>query len=117
MNERILVSGIHVSLTPALKDAIESGAEKLLAHHPHIVRVRVDLEHDQTKAPDHRFIAKGHVEISGPDLIASAVSDDGYKSIDLLMVKLEELLRRRHQKRANTRNDERRQVPDVLNGG
>jgi putative sigma-54 modulation protein len=116
MNEKIIIRGIHVSLTPALIAAIETKAEKLLHHQSHIVRVRVDFEHDQTKAPDERFVTKGHIEIDGPDLIASATADDGYKSIDLLMAKLEELLRRRHQKRANTRNDERRQAPDVLHG-
>ena len=116
MNEKLLIRGIHISLTPALKAVIETKALKLLHHHPRIVRVRIDFEHDQTKASAQRFVTKGHVEISGPDLLASAAADDGYKSIDLLMAKLEELLRRRHQKRANTRNDERRQAPAVLHG-
>jgi len=116
MNEKLLIRGVHISLTPALKAVIETKALKLLNHHPRIVRVRIDFEHDQTKGPDNRFVTKGHIEINGPDLIASATADDGYKSIDRLMAKLEELLRRRHQKRANTRNDERRQAPAVLHG-
>ena len=114
MNEKLLIRGIHISLTPALKAVIETKALKLLQHHPRIVRVRIDFEHDQTQASVHRFVARGHVEISGPDLLASAAADDGYKSIDLLMAKLEEQLRRRHQKRANTRNDVRRQWPALM---
>lgn len=116
MKDKLIVSGIHLSLTPALKQAIEQKTEKLLRHSSHIIRLRVDLEHDQTKGPDDRFVAKGHIEIDGPDLIASAASNDGYKSIDLLVAKLDELLRRRHSKRVNTRNDERRQAPEVLHG-
>ncbi|MBI2517561.1 MAG: ribosome-associated translation inhibitor RaiA [Opitutae bacterium] len=116
MNDKIIVSGIHVSLTPALKQAIEQKTEKLLRHNSHIIRLRVDLEHDQTKGPNDRFVAKGHIEIDGPDLIATAASDDGYKSIDLLVDKLDQLLRRRHEKRVDKRDDERRQAPGVLHG-
>jgi len=116
MNEKLLIRGIHTALTPALKDAIEAKAGKLFNHHPRIVRVRIDFGHDHTKAPDHRFVTKGHIEINGPDLIASATADDGYTSIDRLMAKLEELLRRRHQKRAHARKAERRQAPAVLHG-
>ena len=41
-------------------------------------------------------MAKGHIEIGGPDLIASVDSDDAYKSVDFLMDKLDGLLRKRH---------------------
>lgn len=116
MTEKIIVRGIHVTLTPAIKEAIEHKTEKLLRHNSHIIRLRIDLEHDQTKGPDDRFIAKGLIEINGPDLVASASSDDGYKSLDLLVEKLDKLLRERHAKRVRTRNDERRQAPDVLHG-
>jgi len=113
---RVLVRGIHLDLTPALHAAAQAKAEHLLGHETHIVRVRLDLEKIQTRSAPPRFIAKGRVEISGPDLVASAESDDAYKSLDLLVDKLDELLRRRHQKRVNSRNDQRRQAPDVLHG-
>ncbi len=56
------------------------------------------------------------MEIGGPDLMASTASEDAYKSLDLLVDKLDELLRRRHQKRVNSRNDERRQAPKEFTG-
>ena len=43
----------------------------------------------------------GHIEIRGPDLNASVASEDAYKSIDLLVDKLDGLLR----KRSNHRKD------------
>jgi putative sigma-54 modulation protein len=112
--DRVIVRGIHLDLTPALRAAAADKAERLLRHEEHIVRLRLDLEADQTHGVTARYIAKGRVEIRGPDLIASVSSEDAYKSLDLLIDKLDELLRRRHQKRVNTRNDERRQPePDA----
>jgi putative sigma-54 modulation protein len=54
------------------------------------------VELDKTKTTRSHFIAKAHLEISGPDLIASVDSEDAYKSIDLLVDKVDGLLRKRH---------------------
>jgi putative sigma-54 modulation protein len=116
MNDKIHVRGIHLTLTPALAQAMHEKAERLLRHNDHIIRIRLDLEHHDTKAPEERFIAKAQVEIDGPDLVASATTEDGYKSVDLLIDKLDKLLRERHAKRVHGRNDDRRQAPDVLHG-
>lgn len=105
----IIVRGIHLDLTPALRQAAADKFARLLRHEHGIVRLRLDLELDKTRGARDLFVAKGRVEIRGPDLLAHATSEDAYKSLDLLVDKLDELLRRRHQKRANTRNDESRQ--------
>ena len=103
--EKILVRGIHLTLTPALRTAaLEKGA-RLLRHDDHLVRVRIDLENDHTKHEHARFIAKGRIEISGPDLIAAVESEDAYKSLDLLIDKLDRMLRERSRARADRRND------------
>jgi len=116
MNDKIHVQGIHITLTPALKQAMHEKAERLLRHNAHIIRVRMELEFHDTKTPAERFTAKAKIEIDGPDLVASATSDDGYKSVDLVVDKLDKLLRERHAKRVHSRNDDRRQAPDVLHG-
>ena len=116
LSERIIVRGIHLELTAAMRQAALDKAARLFRHDDRIIRIRIDLEMDRTRGADDQFIAKGRVEISGPDLIASMHSEDAYKSLDQLVDTLDELLRRRHQKRVNTRNDERRQVPEVLHG-
>lgn len=85
----IIISGVHLELTDALKSIIHEKAEKLFRHDANIIRLRVDLEHANEKDPQESFIAKGHVEVHGPDIIASAASDDLYKSIDLLIQKLD----------------------------
>lgn len=93
--DRLLIRGIHLSLTDALRTSIESKVERLFRHESHIIRIRVDLEHDHTRGIGREFIAKGQIEIRGPDLLASVASDDAYKSVDLLVDKLDTLLRRR----------------------
>jgi putative sigma-54 modulation protein len=97
--DRLLVRGIHLDLTDALRATIADKAARLFRHQEHIVRLRIDLEHDKTSAVDRRFVAKGYIEISGPDLVASVASEEAYKSIDLLVDKLDGLIRRRASQR------------------
>jgi putative sigma-54 modulation protein len=92
---RIIVRGVHFTLSDALQAAAREKAVRLLRHEDHIVRIRLDLEHDQTRNPRHAFVAKGHIEIRGPDLIASVDSDEPQKSLDALIDKLDGLLRKR----------------------
>ena len=92
MENEIIVSGVHLELTEALKDIVHAKAEKLFRHDENIIRLRVELEHVTSKDPQSEFVAKGHVEIQGPDIVASAASEDLYKSIDLLIQKLDRQL-------------------------
>jgi putative sigma-54 modulation protein len=41
------------------------------------------------------FAARGHIEISGPDLRASVTTEDAHKSVNLLIDKLDRMIRRR----------------------
>ena len=92
---RVIVRGVHLELTDALKSIAEEKAARLFRHQEHIIRVRLDLEHDRTRTVREAFVAKGHIEIRGPDLIASVASDDLYKSLDELIDKLDRMLRKR----------------------
>ena len=105
--EKVIVRGIHLEITPALRDHALGVAERLLRHNDHLVRVRIDLEHDHTRGVGDQFAAKGHIEIGGPDLIASVRSDDAYKSLDLLSDRLDRMLRERSRTRADRRNNGR----------
>ena len=91
---KLILRGIHLSLTDALRDKLGAKAERLLRHAPDIDRIRIDLEHDNTRGRAV-FVAKGHIEISGPDLVAAVASEDAYKAVDLLIDKLDRSLHRR----------------------
>ncbi len=105
---KLLFRGIHVTLTPALRTALERKAERLLRHEPRIVRIRIDLDHDRTHGQE-TFIAKGHIEIGGPDLLASVSADDAYKAADLLIDKLDRLLSKRADAPRARRNNPARE--------
>ena len=94
-NSELILSGVHLDLTDALKKTVHEKVEKLFRHEEDIVRIRVELEYDKAKSPQDQFLAKGHIEIHGPDMIISVRSEDLYKSIDQLVDKLDRKLRRR----------------------
>lgn len=94
-NNEVIISGVHMDLTEALKSIVREKSEKLFKHEERIIRLRVELEYDSNRAHEAEFIAKGHIEINGPTLVASAASEDVYKSIDLMIEKLGRKLRKR----------------------
>lgn len=101
----VIVRGVHLSLTDALRAYAENKAARLGHHEERIVRIRIDVDHDDTRAASARFTAKGHVEVSGNDLIASETADDAYKAIDLLVDKLDRMIRERGRVRRDRRNN------------
>jgi len=102
MNDRkndIIISGHNLDLTDALKSAVIEKMSKLFEHETHIIRMRVELGFTPNVSKEDEFIAKGHIEIKGKPLIVVEESDDLYKSIDLLVDKLDRKLRRRSRLR------------------
>ena len=91
----LIVSGIHLDLTPSLKTFVQEKADRLFRHEERIVRVRVEIEFDPEQKPSDRFTAKGHIEIHGPDMNASVVTNEAHKAVSLLVDKLDRMLRRR----------------------
>jgi len=90
-----LITGNHLELTEALKAHVRQKTERLIRHEPRIIRVRVELEFDRTRTRRERFKARGIVEINGPDLVASEAGEEMYKVIDLMVEKLDRMLRNR----------------------
>lgn len=91
---KLILRGIHIGLTDAMKASIEAKAERLFRHEPRILRVRIDVERD-LRGRTRVFTAKGHIEIAGPDLRASVTTENAYHSLDLLIDKLDRMLRKR----------------------
>jgi putative sigma-54 modulation protein len=100
----VIVSGIHLELTAALKSHVREKMERLFRHEAHIVRIKVELECDRKHDREHQFLAKGHLVIHGPDINATVVADECYKAIDLLVDKLDQGLRKRHGMHKDKRN-------------
>ena len=95
--QELIVSGIHLELTPSLKIFVNEKSDRLFRHEERILRLRVELECDRKEKFGTRFKAKGHVTIHGPGLDASVESDECHKAVSLLIDKLDRMLSRRAQ--------------------
>jgi putative sigma-54 modulation protein len=93
----LIVSGIHLILTPSLKDFVREKAERLFRHEERIVRLRFELECERHPARGMQFKAKGHIQIHGPDMNATVVADECHQAVSMLIDKLDRMLQRRHQ--------------------
>jgi putative sigma-54 modulation protein len=103
----VIVSGIHLELTPSLKTFVREKAERLFRHEERIVRFRVELECDRSPAVGMQFKAKGHIQIHGPDMNATVQADECHKAVAMLVDKLDRMLQRRHQLNRVKRNHPR----------
>lgn len=90
----LILRGIHLQLNEATKAAIEAKVERLFRHEPQILRLRIDVEQTHGGGTP-LYAAKGHIEIRGPDLKASVTTEDAHKSVNLLIDKLDRMIRRR----------------------
>jgi putative sigma-54 modulation protein len=96
-NRELIVSGIHLELTPSLKTFVQEKTERLFRHEERILRLRVELEFDSKEGFGARFKAKGHLMINGPAMNAVVESDECHKAVSLLTDKLDRMLSRRAQ--------------------
>jgi len=107
-NEDLIISGVHLELTDALKATVTEKIEKLFRHEHDIIRIRVELEYNAHNSKQKEYIAKGHIEINGPPMVVIEATDDLYKSIDQLVLKLDRMIRRR----SRLKKVKRKQVPE-----
>ncbi|MEO6183891.1 MAG: ribosome-associated translation inhibitor RaiA [Verrucomicrobiota bacterium] len=88
----------NVTLTKAIEDHVVTRIEKLEHMDHYAINARVILEHDQLKAPERQFTCSMRLSIPGPDLFAEDSESDLYAAIDLVTKKIEQQLRKRHNK-------------------
>ena len=94
VDAKLILRGIHLDLNDATRASIETKAERLFRHEPRILRLRIEVERAHGGGT-WLFTAKGHIEINGPDLRASVTTEEPHKSVNLLIDKLDRMLRRR----------------------
>ena len=94
----MILSTHDVTLTKAIEEHIISRITKLEHLDRFAINARVTLEHDQTKAPERQFSCSMRLSLPGPDLFAEDVESDLYAAIDLVSKKIEQQIRKRHNK-------------------
>ncbi len=90
------ITALHeLTLTPALKQQVNEKFKKLEKHFSHIIDTHVTLSVDKK----FQQIAKAHMNLAGGgDIVASSTSEDMYASIDMLIDKLDEQVRKHKEK-------------------
>ncbi|MEI8041704.1 MAG: ribosome-associated translation inhibitor RaiA, partial [Verrucomicrobiota bacterium] len=94
----LILSTHNVTLTKAIEDHIISRINKLEHLDRFAINARVTLEHDKTKAPECQFSCSMRLAVPGPDLFAEDAEEDLYAAIDLVAKKIEQQIRKRHNK-------------------
>src|ERR1044072_359802 len=95
---KLILSTHNVTLTKAIEDHILSRIDKLEHFDRFAINARVTLEHDHTKVPERQFCCSMRLSVPGPDLFAEDSESDLYAAIDLVTKKIEQQLRKRHNK-------------------
>jgi putative sigma-54 modulation protein len=94
----LILSTHNVRLTRAIEDHIISRINKLEHLDRFATAARVTIEHDQAKAPERAFSCAMRIALPGPDLFAEDVESDLYAAMDLVAKKIEQQIRKRHNK-------------------
>ena len=95
---KLILSTHNVTLTKALEDHVLNRLQKLDHFDRRAVDTRVTLEHDHTRAPEKQFSCSMRLSVRGPDLFAEDRESDLYAAIDLVTKKMEQQIRKRHDK-------------------
>ena len=95
---KFILSTHNVTLTKAIEDHILSRLDQLEHLDRWAIDVRVILEHDTTKATGRQFKCSMRLAVPGPDLYAEDYESDLYAAIDLVTKKIEQQIRKRHNK-------------------
>lgn len=98
-NMKFILSAHNVTLTKAIEDHILTRIEKLEHMDRYVTSARVTLEHDNLKKlTEGQFCCAIRLSVPGPDLFAQDWESDLYAAIDLVTKKIEQQLRKRHNK-------------------
>src|SRR5438552_6713089 len=94
----LILSTHNITLTKAIEDHLISRIKKLEHLDRFAINARVTLEHDHTRAPEKKFSCSIRLSLRGPDLFAEDVESDLYAAIDVVAKKVEQQIRKRHNK-------------------
>ena len=95
---KLILSTHNIRLTKAIEDHVVKQLEKLDHFDQRTIDARVTLEHDHTRAAGKQLSCSIRLRVHGPDLFAEHVESDLYAAIDKVTKKIEQQIRKRHNK-------------------
>lgn len=91
----IIITCNHLETSESVNDFINLKFKRLFHHYEDIIRIRVELNLDSGQASEKRFVTRAILELRGPDIVATSVSENAYASLDATLRKVERQLRHR----------------------
>jgi putative sigma-54 modulation protein len=95
---KFILSAHNVTLTKAIEDHILDRIEKIEHLDRFVTTARVTVDHDHLKLPERQFSCSIRLAVPGADIFAEDCETDLYMAIDLVTKKIEQQLRKRHNK-------------------
>ncbi|MBV8680130.1 MAG: ribosome-associated translation inhibitor RaiA [Aquitalea sp.] len=92
------VTGLHLEVTPALREFLESKLERVIRHVDNVIDVAVTLSVDKLVQK-----AEVNVHLSGKDIHVEATDSDMYAAIDALIDKLDRQVLKHKEKQSEHR--------------
>lgn len=93
---QINISGHHVDVTPTLHQFTCDKLDRLQRHFDRIISIDVIFEIEKLQQK-----AKATIFVSGAKLHAHSAADDMYKAVDLLVDKLDRLIKEHKERQSN----------------
>lgn len=98
---QLTITGHQLEVTEPIREYIETKFERIKRHFDQVLNVHVIISVEKVR---HKSEATMH--IGGRDFFAESTEDHLYKSIDLLVDKLDKQIRRHKDKMTNHHNEE-----------
>ncbi len=98
---KLILSTHNIKLTDGIEAHLLSRIDKLEHLDRWAIDARVTLEYDHTRTSEKAFKCAIRLGMRGTDLYATDSENDLYAAIDLVTKKIEQQLRKRHNKRKN----------------
>ncbi len=95
---KFILSTHNVTLTQSIEEHMLTKIEKIEHLDRFATSARVTLEHNHLKVPERQFSCSIRLAVPGPDIFAEDSETDLYAAIDIVSKKIEQQLRKRHNK-------------------
>ncbi len=102
------LTGIHIEVTPALREQVTSKLDRVIRHFDHVISTHVILSVDKLEQK-----AEVTLHVKGKDFFADATHEDLYAAIDLLADKLDRQIVKHKEKVTSHHREKQLDVDNV----
>ena len=101
----LTISGLHLELTPAIREYVQSKLERITRHFDHVIDISVKLSVDSLTEKEKRQRAEINLHLPAKDLHVESEAQDLYAAIDTLIDKLDRQVLKHKDKIQNHQHD------------